>query len=185
MPHTRWYWGAVVRVDGAVGMLRDAVDAAGCDDVRVQDPRTGHITLFYAPLRSRTAAPELAARVRDAAAAEQPFDIRLGGFGEFASPTRPVAWLGIRDGADRLERLRAALCRCDDDCHNHPFVAHLTIAYGEDPARYAAAREAIAAVADAADIAVHVDAIWIAGFPQSGHPARDLRYAERIPLGAP
>ena len=104
-------------------------------------------------------------------------------FGEFPSDTRPVAWLAVADGAERLTALRDALCACDDDSHRHPFVPHLTLAYGEEPAAYAAARDAIASAAEAATIEAHVDAVWIAGFPQSGHPARDLRYVERIPLG--
>ena len=49
---------------------------------------------------------------------------------------------------------------------------------------YAQARAAIAVAADDTAVDAHVDAVWIAGFPQSGHPARDLRYVERIPLGA-
>lgn len=183
MPHTRWYWGAVIRVDAAADLLRAVDDLAGCDDVRVQDSRTGHVTLFYAPLRSRNAAPDLGDRIRAAVARMPAFDLRLGGFGEFESPTRPVAWLGVRDGAEPIAALRDVLCGCDDDCHNHAFVPHLTLAYGQDPERYAAARDALRTAADAADVVQRVDAIWIAGFPQSGHPARDLRYAERLPLG--
>ena len=184
MPHTRWYWGAVVRVDGVADALRAVARAAGdADGVRVQDPRTGHITLFYAPLRSRSAAPEIAERARGAVGGIAPFDLRLSGFGEFASPTRPVAWLAVAEGGAGLEQLRTALCACDRDCHNHPFTPHLTLAYGEDAAQYALARDAVRATADAVDLRLRVDAVWIAGFPQSGHPARDLRYAERVPLG--
>jgi 2'-5' RNA ligase len=182
--HPRWYWGVVVRVDAAQAVLEAVGEAADGESVRAQDPRTGHITLFYAPLRSRNAAPELAERVRAAAAAMPPFDVRCAGFGEFPSATRPVAWLSVADGADRLLALREALCGCDEDCHRHPFVPHLTLAYGEEPAAYGAARAAIAAAADGAAVDARVDAVWIAGFPQSGHPARDLRYVERIPLGA-
>ena len=182
MSRPRWYWGVVIRVDAAHDVLAAVTAAADGDDVRAQDPRTGHITLFYAPLRSRNAAPELAERVRAAAAAQPAFDLRLAGFGEFPSDTRPVAWLGVADGADRLDGLRAALCACDEDCHRHPFVPHLTLAYGEDATAYAGARDGIRAAAEDAVVTARVDAVWVAGFPQSGHPARDLRYVERLPL---
>ena len=182
MSHTRWYWGVVVRVDDAHALL-DAVGAVvDGDDVRGQEPRTGHVTLFYAPLRSRNDAPALGDRVRAAAARIPAFDLTCAGFGEFPSATRPVAWLGIADGAERLADLRAALCDCDEDAHRHPFVPHLTLAYGEEPAAYAAVRDRLAETADRARIATRIDAVWVAGFPQSGHPARDLRYVERIPL---
>jgi hypothetical protein len=32
------------------------------------------------------------------------------------------------------------------------------------------------------EVVERVDALWVAGFPADGHPARDLRYIERIPL---
>ena len=34
----------------------------------------------------------------------------------------------------------------------------------------------------AEEVVERVDALWVAGFPADGHPARDLRYIERIPL---
>jgi 2'-5' RNA ligase len=181
--HTRWYWGVVVRVDGAHDLLEAAAGLVADDGVRVQDPRTGHITLFYAPLRGRREAPALADRARAAARSANPFDLVCSGFGEFASPERPVAWLGIDAGSDRLAELRDALCACDDDCHRHAFVPHLTLAYGEDSAAYARVRDPLAHLAGDVRIAARVEELWVAGFPQSGHPARDLRYVDRIPLG--
>lgn len=181
--HTRWYWGVVVRVDGARALLEDATGLVADEGVRVQDPRTGHITLFYAPLRGRREAPELAERARAAARASAPFDLVCAGFGEFASPERPVAWLGIAAGSHHLTDLRSSLCACDEDRHRHAFVPHLTLAYGDDPAAYAAVREPLAHLAGGARVAARIEDVWVAGFPQSGHPARDLRYVERIPLG--
>lgn len=183
MAHTRWYWGVVVRVDGARDLLEAAAGLADDAGVRIQEPRTGHVTLFYAPLRGRRDAPALAERVRDAARSRAPFELVCTGFGEFASSERPVAWLGVAQGADHLADLRDALCACDEDCHRHAFVPHLTLAYGEDPAAYAGVRDPLARLAGDARIAVRVAELWIAGFPQSGHPARDLRYVDRIPLG--
>jgi 2'-5' RNA ligase len=182
----RWYWGIVVRADASRTVLEGLAATIGDEDgpVRVQHPQTGHLTLFYAPLRGRDAAPALADRIREAAAEATPFDLELGGFGEFPSATRPVAWLDVATGADRLHDLRERLCACDADDHRHPFVPHLTLAYGDDPETYARARPALLAAARDARLAVRVDALWVAGFPQSAHPARDLRYVERVPLGA-
>lgn len=182
MSHQRWYWGVVVRVDAARGLLDEVQATVDGEDVRGQEPRTGHITLFYAPLRGRNDAPALGDRVRATAARIPAFDVACAGFGEFPSTTRPVAWLAVAEGAERLDELRTALCACDVDAHRHPFVPHLTLAYGEEPATYATVRPQLAAAAAEVRIAARVDAVWIAGFPQSGHPARDLRYVERIPL---
>ena len=184
MAHTRWYWGVVVRVDAARDLLEAAAAVAERDgEVRVQDPRTGHVTLFYAPLRGRGDASGLAERARDAARSAAPFDLVCAGFGEFASPERPVAWLGIAEGSHHLADLRTALCACDEDCHRHAFVPHLTLAYGEDPGAYAAVREPLAHLVGDVRVAARIEELWVAGFPQSGHPARDLRYVDRIPLG--
>lgn len=182
MPDAHWYWGAVVRVDAAHDLLTELADCVDGDGVRPQDPATGHITLFYAPLRGPEAAPQLADRIRGRIAPLPAFDLRCAGFDEFPSETRPVAWLGITTGQAALDALREVLCGCDEDCHRHAFVPHLTLAYGEDPTAYASARDAMRAVADRTVIDEHIDAIWIAGFPDDGHPARDLRYVERIPL---
>lgn len=182
MTPVRWYWGAVVRVDAAHEVLADVAAVVDPEVVRPQDPRTGHITLFYPPLRGRRAAPELADRLRDDVAAMPAFDLELGGFGEFPSPTRPVAWMDVRTGGDALTDMRQRLCQCDDDCHRHDFIPHLTVLYGEDPAAYAATRDAVRGAVERHAIRLRVDALWIAGFPQNGHPARDLRYVERLPL---
>ena len=182
MPASDWYWGAVVRVDEARDLLVELAMHVDGDQVRSQDPSTGHITLFYAPLRGAEAAPQLADRIRERVTALPAFDLRCAGFDEFSSPARPVAWLGITTGQASLATLRELLCSCDEDCHRHAFVPHLTLAYGEDAAAYAEKRAAVREVADRAIIDARIDAIWIAGFPADGHPARDLRYVERIPL---
>jgi 2'-5' RNA ligase len=172
----------VIRVDSARDLLSAIADDVDGDEVRVQDPRTGHVTLFYAPLRGRRDAPDLAERVRAAAAATTPFSITCSGFDEFSSATRPVAWLGVHEGAKELLSLRTSLCSCDQDCHRHEYVPHLTLAYGEEATTYAAVHEKIRTHAVSAACATRVDSVWIAGFPQNGHPARDLRYVERVPF---
>ncbi len=186
MTPVRWYLGAVVRVDAACEVLTAVRDAIGGDEdgVRPQDPRTGHVTLFYAPLRGRRDAPATADRLRDAVAEHPAFDLSFAGFGEFASPQRPVAWMGITAGAEHLRSLRDRLCASDSDCHPHPYVPHLTVVYGEDAAAYAAVRSTVQATVERRTVTTRVDAVWLAGFPQNGHPARDLRYVERLPLAS-
>ncbi|MSO47517.1 MAG: 2'-5' RNA ligase family protein [Thermoleophilia bacterium] len=182
MAHHRWYWGVVIRVDSARELLSAIADAVDGENVRAQDPRTGHITLFYAPLRGRRDGPELAERVRAVIAVREPFSITCSGFGEFASATRPVAWLGVQQGAEAVLSLRESLCTRDQDCHHHAYVPHLTLAYGEEAAAYTAVRETLREHTGSTACTTRVDAVWIAGFPQNGHPARDLRYVERIPF---
>jgi len=182
VPEAHWHWGAVVRVDAARDLLTELAVHVDGDRVRPQDPATGHITLFYAPLRGTEGAPQLADRIRASIARLPPFALQCAGFDEFPSETRPVAWLGVTAGHETLSALREALCDCDEDCHRHAFVPHLTLAYGEDPATYADVREAMRETATRATINETIDAIWIAGFPADGHPACDLRYVERIPL---
>jgi 2'-5' RNA ligase len=183
VPHQRWYWGVVVRVDGAEPILRGVAGLAGDDEaLRAQDARTGHVTLLYAPLRGRRAADDLSATLAPLAEATAPFEIAIGGLGEFASDERTVAWLGVDDADGALGRLRDTLCRTTRDDLPHRFVPHLTLLYGEDPAAYARLREPLHDLTRGASVRATVDAIWIAGFPQGGHPARDLRYAGRLPL---
>ena len=172
----------MIRVDSARELLSAIAADVDGDDVRAQDPRTGHITLFYAPLRGRRDAPELAERIRASAAATTPFSVACSGFDEFASPTRPVAWLGVQRGIEELLSLRTSLCSCDQDCHRHAYVPHLTLAYGEEPKTYAEVHEKLREHAESAVCETLVDSVWIAGFPQNGHPARDLRYVERVPF---
>lgn len=182
MAHTRWYWGVVARVDATEPILRGVADLVGDHaSVRTQDARTGHVTLLYAPLRGRRAADDLAAAITPLAASTPSFEITVGGFGEFTSEERTVAWLGVDDGG-MLDRLREALCRTTRDDLPHRFIPHLTLLYGEDQAAYAILREPLRDLVADAQVRTVVDALWIAGFPQSGHPARDLRYAARLPL---
>jgi hypothetical protein len=44
-------------------------------------------------------------------------------------------------------------------------------------------REPLADLVGDARVAARIEELWVAGFPQSRHPARDLRYVDRIPLG--
>jgi 2'-5' RNA ligase len=178
-----WYWGVVVRVDGADELLRRLRHVRRPGAVVPQRAGTGHVTLFYAPVRSADGVAGLAEAAAPALAAATPFRLGLGGFGEFVTPGRVVAWIGVDEGLEPLRRLRRTLCDCDLDTLAHPFVPHCTVAYGDSPAVYAEVRDAIAGAVDGTHVEVDVDALWIAGFPRGGHPADDLVYRRRLPLG--
>ena len=176
MADEEWYWGVVVRIDGADDLLRRLA-------VVPQRPGTGHVTLFYAPVRSADGVALLADAAAPALARTEPFRVRLAGFGEFVTPGRVVAWMGVEEGLEPLRTLRQALCECDLDTLPHPFVPHCTVAYGDSPDAYAAARPVIEATVDDTRVEAEVRELWIAGFPRGGHPAEDLVYRRRLPLG--
>jgi 2'-5' RNA ligase len=180
----RWYWGVVVRVDEADAMLDAlAARAVRCPGIHVQRPGSAHITLLYAPLRGLEAADDLARRARTAAADAEPFDLTLHGAGEFPTPSRIVAWLAAENGIAELRRLRRALCDCDDDVLPHPWIPHCTALYAEAPTAYEPFRGDVRKILDDTRVSVRVDALWVAGFPASGHAAHDLEYRLRVPLG--
>jgi RNA 2',3'-cyclic 3'-phosphodiesterase len=69
-----------------------------------------HITLlFLGEVDDRELHPVCRA-VKDIAASESPFALRVAGVGAFPTPRRPkIVWAGITDGAEPLQRLNAAL----------------------------------------------------------------------------
>ncbi len=178
-----WFWGVVVRVDAADDVLRRLAAVRRPEAVVPQRPGTGHVTLFYAPVRSADSVSLLAGAAAPAVARTAPFRLRLGGFGEFVTPGRVVAWMGVEDGLEPLREVRRALCDCDLDTLAHPFVPHCTLAYGDSPEVYATVRDLIAAETHDAHVELEVEELWIAGFPRGGHPADDLVYRRRLPLG--
>jgi 2'-5' RNA ligase len=177
-----WYWGVTIRVTAADPLLV-SLQAAAPTGVRVQHPGSGHLTLFYAPLRGRQACKSLAAAVRDVAAETAPFPVTLRGLGEFATPDRVVAWLGVSDGAASVAALRSALCGCDHDMLPYGFVPHLTLLYASPPAAYEPFRSVVRDTVEQAAPTITVTELWIAGFRAEGHPAVDLEHRVRVPLG--
>lgn len=176
-----WYWGVVIRVDAADDPLRTLGRLDLPPGIELQRPGTGHVTLLYAPRRDARGERRLADAAAPIAAATAPFSVRIAGFGEFHTPERVVAWLGLADDAP-IQALRRSLFHCDDDVLVHPFVPHCTLAYGDAPDAYLAERARIEAAMREVSFDVAVDEVWIAGFPRGGHPARDLVYRARLPL---
>jgi 2'-5' RNA ligase len=180
---TDWYWGATVRVDAAAPLLTRLADDVVGPGIHVQRKDTAHVTLLYAPLHAENGCNDIASRVRGIAAQQPPFKLVLAGLGEFATATRIVAWLGVEEGADALVALRDGLCNSARDVLPYVWRPHCTLLYAEQPDVYPTVRQAIGGVLDGARIVVDVDALWIAGFPATGHAAHDLEYRLRVPLG--
>jgi 2'-5' RNA ligase len=177
-----WYWGVVVRAAPVDPILRRLAQLDPPPGVSPQAEGTGHVTLFYAPLRDAAGARQLAARMRRVAASTPPFTLELGGVGEFVSAQRVVAWLGVRAGADELRALRDGACAIDADTLPHSFHPHCTIAYGDDPAAYATFRPALRDAIGDTTLRLDVDRLWVAGFRKGDHPARGLGYKVDLPL---
>ena len=59
---------------------------------------------------------------------------------------------------------------------------HCTLLYAEQPDAYPAVQATIGEVLAGARVEVDVDALWIAGFPATGHAAHDLEYRLHVPL---
>jgi 2'-5' RNA ligase len=177
-----WYWGVVLRAAPVDPLLRRIAQIPPPIGVSPQAEATGHVTLFYAPLRGIAAVRDIAARMRPVAARVEPFTVELGGLGEFVSAHRVVAWLGVDEGADVLRTLRAGVCAVDEDQLPHSFHPHCTLAYGDDPVAYASFRPALRAAVGEERLRLDVDRLWIAGFKQGSHPARGLRYKVDLPL---
>ena len=107
-------------------------EAAGLSFV---DPTQAHLTLKFLgeTPRPRVARVEsaLAAAVEDAGVA--PFEATFGGLGAFPSEEYiRVVWLGVREGAEELTRLQAAvedrLVGAGFDPEDHESTPHVTLA---------------------------------------------------------
>ena len=179
----QWFWGVVVRLDPVDDVLRSLERTVCGAGIHVQHVGTGHITLLYAPLRPEGSCASLAARARAAAATAAPFSVTLHGAGEFPTASRVVAWLAVESGIAELRTLRRALLDCVADVLPHPWIPHCTTLYAEDLTAYEPAQAGVRETLDEARVTATVDALWVAGFPASGHPASDLEYRLRIPLG--
>lgn len=179
---TDWYWGATVRVDAAAPLLTRLADEVVGPGIHVQRSDTAHVTLLYAPLRAEGDCVDIASRVRLVAERQAPFKLVLSGLGVFATATRVVAWLGVEQGESELVALRDGLCNSARDVLPYAWRPHCTLLYAEQPDAYPDVQPAIGEVLAGARVEVDVDALWIAGFPATGHAAHDLEYRLHVPL---
>jgi len=126
--------------------LADAVAAAqerfaDADGLRFVDPEGAHLTLFFLGEvdPDDVGAVETALSRAVAAAAVDPFELRVGGFGVFpALDYISVVWVGVREGggAAATTRLAAAveaeLIDLGYAADDHDFTPHVTLARMDD-----------------------------------------------------
>lgn len=104
-------------------------------------PEQLHVTLRFLGEIPLAQVARATVAAREAAAAVEPFEIRLAGLGVFPGPRRPqVVWAGTREGAEALEGLASALAAAlrrhgfpDDP---RPFRPHVTLARVKDQRRW-------------------------------------------------
>ena len=125
-----------VRTD--IAELMTAVAGAPIDERAFGQPRWVRVEGLHVTMRFLGATPDekqpaLAAALRAAAAGTAPFEITLSGGGAFPNAVRPrVLWIGIAEGADRIEslvhRLGVQLEPLGWPPESRPFTPHLTLA---------------------------------------------------------
>jgi RNA 2',3'-cyclic 3'-phosphodiesterase len=125
-------------VRAAVGELMTAVAGGSIEERSFGQPRWVRIDGLHVTMRFLGATPDekqpaLASALRAAAEGVDPFQIVLSGGGAFPNPTRPrVLWIGITEGADRVEslvgRLSVQLEPLGWPPDARPFTPHLTLA---------------------------------------------------------
>lgn len=130
---------------------------------------------------------------RAAGARVSPFDLVIGGSGTFPPVGRPRAlWLGIREGADRLAALAAAvdeaLVAAGWNVEARPFRAHLTLARADGVPAAGAVAARLLELAGSMRIPARIDRIVLFESMTGGGPARyepleevQLRTAEDRP----
>lgn len=96
-------------------------------------PQAWHLTCAFLPRVSRVLIDGLDEALEGVAGRTAPFQLTVGGAGAFPDPDHAkVLWLGVRGGAEELERL-AVRCRnaasgCGIEVDGGKFRPHLTIA---------------------------------------------------------
>jgi 2'-5' RNA ligase len=125
-------------VRGEIAELMTAVAGASIDERAFGQPRWVRVEGLHVTMRFLGATPDekqpaLAAALRAAAVGVAPFEITLSGGGAFPNAARPrVLWIGISEGADRIEslveRLATQLEPLGWPRESRPFTPHLTLA---------------------------------------------------------
>lgn len=136
-------FGVVVLLEGRLAAEVDGLRRACGDGSLGRVP--AHITLVPPVNVPADRVGEALAVLRAAASATSPFEVTLGPVATF-HPVTPVLYLAVGgDGVDELVRLRDRVFREPLSRRlTHPFVPHVTLADGMDPARIDAACRALA-----------------------------------------
>ncbi|HEV3440172.1 MAG TPA: RNA 2',3'-cyclic phosphodiesterase [Gemmata sp.] len=117
--------------NNAIG-LQELLAKTGAD-VKWVTPESLHITLLFLGEVDDREWHTVCRAVRDIAAGEPPFPLRVSGVGAFPTIRHPkIAWAGIVDGADELRRLHAKLeaKMLDLGCYRkeeREYTPHLTL----------------------------------------------------------
>jgi 2'-5' RNA ligase len=102
-------------------------------EVKWVTPETMHVTLLFLGEVDDRELHAVCKAVKEAAAGEPPFPLRVSGVGAFPTPRRPkILWAGITDGVEPLRRLYAALegRMLDLGCYRQEergYTPHLTL----------------------------------------------------------
>jgi 2'-5' RNA ligase len=99
--------GATIRTSAIALQKELAKTGAG---VKWATPESMHITLLFLGEVDDRELPAVCGAVKQAAAGEAPFPLRVSGVGAFPNARRPkILWAGVVSGAEPLQRLNAAL----------------------------------------------------------------------------
>ena len=111
MPRTRTFIAVDLSADirGAAVVLQQGLAKSGAE-VKWSSPETMHVTLLFLGEVDDRELHSVCRAVKEVAAAEPAFPLRVSGVGAFPTPRRPkILWAGITEGADELRRLYGKL----------------------------------------------------------------------------
>lgn len=111
MPRTRTFIGVDIgdAIRASATALQKELAKTGAT-VKWVTPESMHVTLLFLGEVDDRELHAVCKAVKEAAATEPPFALRVSGVGAFPTPRRPkILWAGITDGAEPLQRLNVAL----------------------------------------------------------------------------
>lgn len=105
--------------------------------IRWVRPETLHVTLHFLGEITASRARSVGAAVGRVTATIAPFELQLGGCGQFPPRGRPrVLWVGLARGAEAVQdlhqRVGEALAEVGFAAENRPFTPHVTVARVRD-----------------------------------------------------
>ncbi len=111
MPRTRTF--IALEIDDEIRnnaiLLQTDLAKTGAE-VKWVEPESMHVTLLFLGEVDDRELHSVCRAVKEVAAKEPPFVLRVSGVGAFPTPRRPkVVWAGITDGAEELKRLHERL----------------------------------------------------------------------------
>jgi 2'-5' RNA ligase len=111
MPRTRTFIAVETspEIRASAVALQESLARTGAE-VKWASPETIHITLLFLGEVDDRELHSVCRAVKEVAASEPPFPLRVSGVGAFPTPRRPkILWAGIAEGAAELQRLHDKL----------------------------------------------------------------------------